>query len=95
MKWAEFDELIAEMNERGVLLNNFYQLKDKSWIANVRDTTHGYEFGEALTPEGALKNCLQKVLEDKKVLLYSPKTTSYIEEAVKTPKLTLEDLLGG
>lgn len=65
------DDLIAEANEAGWLLNNLFQLSDGSFRANLRSDTHATLFGEGQTPEEALASALTSAI----VPIATPKLT--------------------
>lgn len=54
------DDLIAEVNRRGLYLNNLNQIHDGSWQANVTDRERFWEFGKGDTPNEAIKAALRK-----------------------------------
>lgn len=40
------DDLLAEVEERGWLLNNLFQIDDCTWQCNLRTTTHHTAYGK-------------------------------------------------
>lgn len=54
------DELIAEINNRGLRINNLAQLEDGRWQANITDGERFWEFGRGDTAEKALIAAIQK-----------------------------------
>jgi hypothetical protein len=53
------DELIAEVNKRGLRLNNLFQLHDQRWQANITDGEMFWKFGRGDTAIEALQAALQ------------------------------------
>lgn len=54
------DELIAEINGRGLRINNLAQLEDGRWQANITDGERFWEFGRGNTAAAALIAAVQK-----------------------------------
>lgn len=52
--------LFAEIRDRGLLVNNLFQLDDGTWQANLRTLDDCTEFGLGATPDEALSACLAK-----------------------------------
>lgn len=52
------EELISEVNGRGLRLNNLYQLSDGRWQANVTDGEKFWDFGRGDTAVQALQAAL-------------------------------------
>jgi hypothetical protein len=48
------EDLLAEITDRGWLVNNLFQRADGLWQANLRSATHHTDWGVALTPADAL-----------------------------------------
>lgn len=55
------ESLITEANERGFLLNNLFQLSSGLWQANLRNATHGTEFGRGYSATDALSDAIDKM----------------------------------
>lgn len=55
------DDIFREAATRGLRLTNLFQLDDGSWRANWRDERGGHQFGNAATPQAALRIALDNV----------------------------------
>lgn len=92
-KCCDFRQILAELAEKGTLLNNLYQTDNGIWIANVRDKEYGYEFARGADPVKALQNCIEIIEAKNRKKLYQPAAESSIEAKTPVKKLSLGDLL--
>lgn len=54
------EALLAEVNARGLRVNNLFQRRDWTWQANVTDGAKFHEFGLGATAAEALGRALDK-----------------------------------
>ena len=56
------EDLIAEVNGRGLRINNLFQLENGGWQSNITDGERFWEFGRGDTPTAALLAAMQKTV---------------------------------
>ena len=61
MTQPTLETVLAEILERGWLVNNLFQLSDGSWQANLRTNLLATEFANGATPLEALALCIDKL----------------------------------
>lgn len=58
------EELLRQIAERGLQVNNLFQLDAKLWQGNVTDGESVWEFGHGASAEEALQAAFQAALQD-------------------------------
>lgn len=54
------EQVIDDINLRGLLVNNLFQRDDGTWQANVRGPDCFSQFGRGATPAAALQDALRR-----------------------------------
>jgi hypothetical protein len=60
---VSIEDQIAAIAAAGLRLNNLFELRDRTWQANVCRGTECFEYGVGATPSEALADALSKVSE--------------------------------
>jgi hypothetical protein len=98
----DLENLFRLVTQRGLLVNNLFQLDERRWQANVTDNSRYWEFGRGETPQEALSAALFKVdttmpeiVMDRPVRAaqeYSPKPPKFRPSAEPIDSSMLEDI---
>ena len=84
------ETILAEIWERGWIVNNLFQLDGgRLWQANLRTETHACEFAIGITIEEALSLCLDKL---ERTVPLIQQTCEYSLEPAKDISLILANL---
>lgn len=86
-------ELISKANDKGLLLNNLFQLEKDKWQANFRNDKDGFSFGVGNSPELAVTKAYNNFLLGNGSPLIQNKTKFTVATSNKAlSKITLDDL---
>ena len=81
MTQPTLETVLAEILDRGWLVNNLFQLSDGSWQANLRTNLLATEFAYGATPLEALALCIDKLERTVPLIAQSSQSYSISTEA--------------
>lgn len=88
------EELISEVNRRGLRVNNLFQVNKITWQANITDGERFWEFGKGDTPNAALTSALHKADHTEPVMGKKQQNLPYNQPQMKPNVASVAELEG-